>query len=98
MESETSSQNNDPAPEKKHVFDNPGNVKRLLRIFFAVCVAMIALDFVVHRHPSFAEGEFAAEGWLGYYAIYGFVACVLLVLIATQMRKLLMRAEDYYER
>ena len=31
--------------------------------------------------------------------MYGFVACVLLVLIATQMRKVLMRKEeDYYDR
>ena len=33
----------------------------------------------------------------GFYAGYGFVACVLLVLIAKEMRKLLMRREDYYD-
>jgi hypothetical protein len=33
----------------------------------------------------------------GFYAFYGFVACVLLVLIAKQMRKVLMRKEDYYD-
>ena len=26
-----------------------------------------------------------------------FIACVVLVLIATQMRKVLMRPEDYYD-
>ena len=84
--------------EKTHVFDNPRNVKRLIRIFFVVCVVMLGLDFVVHRHLSFSEGFFPAESWFGYYAVYGFVACVLLVLIATQMRKVLMRGEDYYDR
>jgi hypothetical protein len=34
----------------------------------------------------------------GFYALYGFVACVLLVLLAAEMRKLVMRDEDYYER
>jgi hypothetical protein len=34
----------------------------------------------------------------GFYAIYGFVACVVLVVVATAMRRLVMRAEDYYER
>jgi hypothetical protein len=33
----------------------------------------------------------------GFYAIYGFVACVILVLVAKEMRKLVMRDEDYYD-
>jgi hypothetical protein len=33
---------------------------------------------------------------LGFY-IYGFVACVVLVVIAKEMRKVLMRKEDYYD-
>jgi protein-S-isoprenylcysteine O-methyltransferase Ste14 len=82
--------------EKQHVFDNPKNVKRLIRIFFVTCVVILGLDFVVHRHPSFAEGTFAVEELFGFYAAYGFVACVLLVLAAKQMRRVLMRSEDYY--
>ena len=83
--------------EKQHLFDNPRNVKRLIRIFFAVCVVILALDFVVHRHPSFEEGAFVVEDAFGFYAAYGFVACVLLVLAAKQMRRLLMKPEDYYD-
>jgi hypothetical protein len=30
--------------------------------------------------------------------VYGFVACVLLVLTAKALRRLLKRPEDYYER
>ena len=56
-----------------------------------------AADLLFHRHLNFAEGVFPVEGWFGFYAIYGFVACVLLVLTATQMRKVLMRREDYYD-
>jgi hypothetical protein len=33
----------------------------------------------------------------GFYSVYGFVACVLLVLLAKEMRKLLIRKEDYYD-
>ena len=90
-----------PEPENKtHVFDDPGNVKRLIGSFFAVCAVLIALDLVFHRegHLSFASDSFPVEGWFGFYATYGFVACVLLVLIAKVIRKLLMRGEDYYER
>ena len=83
--------------EKKHLFDQPRNVHRLIRVFFALCALLLGADLLFHRHLMFAEGVFPVEGWFGFYAIYGFVACVLLVLIATQMRKVLMRREDYYQ-
>ena len=83
--------------EKKHLFDQPRNVRRLIRVFFVICVLLLGADLLFHRHLNFAEGVFPVEGWFGFYAIYGFVACVLLVLTATQMRKVLMRREDYYD-
>lgn len=84
-------------PKKNHLFDEPKNVRRLLAVFFACCALLLGADLLVHRHLSFAEGAFPVEGWFGFYAIYGFVACVLLVLAATQLRKVLMRREDYYD-
>ena len=82
--------------EKKHVFDDPKNVRRVIRLLFGLCAVLLGLDFVLHRHASFQEGVFGVEDWFGFYGIYGFVACVLLVLAAKEMRKLLMRGEDYY--
>ena len=77
--------------ERKHFFDHPGNVKKVLRVFYVICAGLLLADFVVHRHVVHDW-----EGFPGFYALYGFVACVLLVLIAKEMRKLLMRGEDYY--
>lgn len=31
------------------------------------------------------------------YAIYGFLACVMLVLLGIGLRRLVMRSEDYYQ-
>lgn len=84
-------------PAKKHLFDRPRNVRRLIWIFFAICVLLLGVDLLFHRHLTFAADGFPVEGWFGFYAIYGFVACVLLVLTATQLRKVLMRREDYYD-
>lgn len=78
--------------EKKHLFDKPQNVNRLLSGFYIVCAVLLLLDFILHRHIAHSW-----ENLPGFYAIYGFVACVLLVLIAREMRKLLMRKEDYYD-
>ena len=77
---------------KQHLFDNPKNVKRLLHVLYLICAALFITDFVFHRH-SIHPWESA---W-GFYAIYGFIGCVVLVLVAAQMRKIVMRNEDYYE-
>lgn len=78
--------------EKKHFFDDPNNIKRVLYGFYACCVILFALDFVIHRHVYHSW-----ENLWGFYSIFGFVACVILVLIARWMRSFLMRPEDYYD-
>ena len=78
--------------EKQHIFDKPENVTRLLRGFYAVCALLFVLDFILHRHIAHSWENLPA-----FYAIFGFIACVVLVLIATEMRKVLMRKEDYYD-
>lgn len=78
--------------EKKYLFDNPRNVERLLRGFYTVCILLVLVDFAVHRHIVMAWEQLP-----GFYALYGFVACVLLVILAKLMRKVVMRREDYYD-
>jgi hypothetical protein len=80
------------APVYAHVFDNPVNVKKAIYVLFAICGVSLVLDFFVNRHV-----DHPWEGLFGFYAVYGFVACVLLVLAAKEMRKFLMRKEDYYD-
>jgi hypothetical protein len=72
-------------------FDNPKVIKWMLRIFYGVCVFLVALDFIIHRHISADVERIPA-----FYAIYGFIVCTVLVLIAGQLRKLLIREEHYY--
>ena len=84
-------QNPDQA-EKQYLFDKPKNVQRLLRGFYLCCVLLVLAEFVIHRHVYHPW-----EGLFAFHAGYGFVACVVLVLAATQMRKLVMRDEDYYD-
>ena len=77
--------------EKVHLFDNPKNVKRLLTGFYICCGILTALDFVVHRHSAMPLDTIP-----GFYALYGLISCVVLVVLAKEMRKLVMRDEDYY--
>jgi hypothetical protein len=78
--------------EKQYLLDNPRNVTRLLRVFYAVCGLLFVLDFIIHRHTIHPWEQLP-----GFYAIFGFVAFVLLVVVAKLLRKLLMRREDYYD-
>jgi len=81
-----------PDTEKRHIFDDPKNVKRAIHALYAICIVALGLDFVIHRHV-----DHPWEAFFGFYAVYGFVACVVLVLVAKEMRKILMRREDYYD-
>ena len=78
--------------DRKHYFDEPRNVKKVLRALYVISAGLALVDFLYSRHVVHPW-----EGLWGFYALYGFVACVALVLIAKQMRKLVMRDEDYYD-
>ncbi len=73
-------------------FDQPRNVALILKTFYALCIILVLLDFFVHRHIYVYFETIPA-----FYAIYGFVACVVLVVLAKIMRKGLMRDEHYYD-
>ncbi|MFC1523523.1 hypothetical protein ACFL6N_01905 [Thermodesulfobacteriota bacterium] len=79
--------------EKEFLFDKPKNVKILLGTFYSLLVVLLIMEFFVHKHPHFSW-----EGWLEFYAVYGFVACVVLVVVAKYiLRPLVKRGEDYYD-
>ncbi|MCL7488268.1 MAG: hypothetical protein M8357_08875 [Desulfobulbaceae bacterium] len=78
---------------KKHIWDERNNIKRLLKVFFTICVVLFAADLVVDK-----QTHMPWEEWPGFYAMYGLVACVVLVLVSKYiLRPLMMRDENYYE-
>ena len=89
--------------DRRHFFDDPANVRLALRVLYVACALVFLLDMADFVLALFGgvdmrHAERSWEGWPGFYAIYGFVACVALVLIAKELRKILMRDEDYYDR
>ncbi|MFQ5536694.1 MAG: hypothetical protein ACE5GJ_04505 [Gemmatimonadota bacterium] len=78
--------------EPPGMWDKKENVNRLLNVFYALSAILVLLDLVIHRHMVHPW-----EHIFGFYAWYGFIACWSLVVIAKQMRKVLMRPEDYYD-
>ena len=78
--------------QKQHLFDNPRNVSLVVRGFHTICILLFLLDFILHRHVTLEWEDFT-----GFYAIFGFTACVTIVLVAKQLRKILKLKEDYYD-
>ena len=44
------------------------------------------------------KGSFAADGWFGFGAIFGFGSCVAMVLVAKAAGLLLKHNKTYYKR
>ncbi|MEX1310724.1 MAG: hypothetical protein AB1Z65_09925 [Candidatus Sulfomarinibacteraceae bacterium] len=82
-----------PRDERTTWLDDPGNVNKICYALYAICAGFALADFFPYKHHL----HFDFEYWPGFYSIYGFVSCVALVLAATQLRKILMRDEDFYD-
>lgn len=80
-------------------FEKQENINKILKVFYVICAILVIIDIFavfhigVHRHIYHSW-----ENAPAFYAIYGFVGCVVLVLIAKGMRKFLMKEEDYYDK
>ena len=82
-----------PEGEREYWLDRPGSVTKVFWAVVGACAALGLLDFFYHKHAELGfDGSFGFHGW------YGFVCCVFLVLAAKELRKLLKRDEDHYDR
>lgn len=78
---------------KPDFFDKPDNIQKMLKVFYILCGLLVIADFILYRKVYHSWENIPA-----FYAIYGFVGCVLLVVVAKWMRTFLMREEDYYDK
>lgn len=81
------------ATEQQGWADKPRNRKLVRRGIYLACMLLVVADFLVHRHISTA-----AERLPAFYALYGFVALVGVVMAAKGLRLLVKRDEEYYDR
>ena len=87
----------DPENKKPEVctwFDQPQNITRLRIGFYAVLVLLVLPDFFIHKHSLFSS----IEAIPGFYALFGFISCVAIILISKLLGFVLKKNEDYYDR
>ncbi len=73
--------------------DDPRNVSRVCYGLYAICALLLVAGLFVKRHA-----HFAFEEWLGFHAWFGFIVFVIVVLAGKQLRYVVKRDEDYYDR
>ena len=82
----------EPDSKSRHWLDRPGSVNTLIRGLVVICAVSLLADAFYEKVTHYAW-----EKAPGFYALFGFVSCVALVIIAKGLRRFLMRGEDYYD-
>lgn len=74
-----------------------GAIRAVIATHIAAALAVLAeVVRPVSTPGGYPVKRVEALDFVASYAIYGFVACVLLVLLGIVLRKLVMRDENYY--
>jgi hypothetical protein len=72
-----------------------------LKTVVRVCLVMLALLVVIDAIPGVVDKEHAhtrAEHWPAFWAVFGFVGCVILILASKAFGSAgIMQREDYYD-
>ncbi len=69
------------------------NIKTPLKIFYLFLGILFVSDFFIKKH-----GDFYWENYPVFFAVYGFVSCVLLIFIAKLISPFIKRDENYYDK
>ncbi len=77
---------------KEHWLARPATIKKLWWGFSALLLITVLAQLLVQ-----VKGYFAVDGWFGFGALYGFSACLFMVLVAKGIGLFLKRKEHYYE-
>ncbi len=75
-----------------HWLVQPKNIKLMWRSFLGVLVLTVLVEWAVHMHP-----HFGIDGIFGFHALFGFVACIILILGSKALGLLLKRPDTYYD-
>jgi sterol desaturase/sphingolipid hydroxylase (fatty acid hydroxylase superfamily) len=76
-----------------HWLARPSTIKLLWRIFIVVLVVLVLAQALIY-----VKGYFGVDRWFGFGAVFGFLSCLAMVLVAKGLGYALKRPEDYYDR
>ncbi|MEX0738432.1 MAG: hypothetical protein WD071_03725 [Pseudohongiella sp.] len=77
---------------KPHWLVRPDTIRKLWWGFGVILALTVAAQFVVDVHDYFT-----VDGWFAFYAIFGFVSCLAMVVFAKVLGMFLKRPDTYYD-
>ncbi len=72
-------------------FDRPSTRRMLWIALWGACAIVVLLQVFAAPEP-----HFGFDGFIGYTALFGFIACTALILIAKGLGFILKKPVDYY--
>ena len=76
---------------KQHWLYLPATRRKLWIAGITILVLTVIAEFFIHIHAYFEIAEH-----FGFFSVYGFLSCVILIVISKLLGWLLKRKEDYY--
>jgi len=68
--------------------------KTVKKIAYGILVLLVMVDFIIPRH----EVHFFGDKIPGFWSLFGFSACVVIIIVSKWLGKNgLMKDEDYYD-
>ena len=74
-----------------HWLVQPESIRRIWRIFYAVLAVTVLAQLFIK-----VKGYFGIDGWFAFSAVFGFLSCAAMVLVAKVLGLVLKRSDDYY--
>ncbi len=68
------------------------NIKKMIRISILVLILLVVVDLFLHHDHGFEWTR-----WAGFSAVYGYLSCVVIIVVSKFLGKFLKKKEDYYE-
>ena len=75
-----------------HWLTRESTIKRLWIVFAIVLAVTVLADLVISHH-----GYFGLDGTIGFGAWFGFLSCVVLIVVAKGLGSVLKRPDTYYD-
>jgi len=77
--------------EGRHFLTRPRTIRGLWWGFSVLLALTVFAQLLFY-----VKGYFTVDAWFGFGAVFGFLSCLLMVLFAKALGRLLKRPSDYY--
>ncbi len=78
-------------PSSDHWLVRPDTIALLWKVLYGVLALTVFAQLFIY-----VKSYFAVDGWFGFGAAFGFISCVIMVIVARVLGYFLKRDQDYY--